>query len=188
MLVADTYLGHRDDPSVAGRLSASDPARVVLSDTDRRRSRVRTETGEGRDLGVVVARDLDNGDVLETRDDTLVVVELAATTALVVEFADAEVSTTAALEIGHALGSRHWDLAVRGTEALFRVTNSRERMEAVLADCLPDGASTRFEAVPPTTFDGSPNHGHEHGHTDHDGDEHTHARDGGVRPLREDSP
>ena len=56
MLVAETYVGHRDDASVASALADSDPHRVVLSDTERRRSRVRTETTHGRDLGVVVGR------------------------------------------------------------------------------------------------------------------------------------
>jgi len=187
MLVAEIHLGHRDDPALAERLAAAEPYRVALSDVERRRSRVRTETESGADLGVVVGRDLDDGDVLETRDGDLVVVGLESVEALVVDLADAEVAATAALELGHALGNRHWSLAVRGNEALVPVTDSVERMTAFVEDLLPPGATTRRESVPPTTFDDAgPDHGHAHGDGEHDhgdgehdhGDgEHDHGRD-----------
>jgi urease accessory protein len=192
MLVAERYLGHRDDEAVASRLAATDPLRVVLSDVDRRRSRVRTETVGGTDVGIVVARELGDGDVLETDDGALVVVELAAVDALVIDFDDADVSATAALAVGHAAGNRHWDLAVRGSEALFPVPDSRERMRSAIGGDLPPGVTTRFESVPPTTFDDGhvPDHGHgEGGHAhDHggDGDEHTHDHEHGEDARRHD--
>ncbi|WP_225333234.1 urease accessory protein UreE [Halomicrobium urmianum] len=179
MLVADAYLGHREDPDVAERLADADPARVVLSDVDRRRSRVRTETENGRDLGVVVGRELADGDVLETESGEFVVVELAAVEALVVEFEDADVSTTAALALGHAAGNRHWDLAVRGGEALFPLADSADRMEAALADHLPEDVAVRTERVPPTTFDDGGAHAGGHDHSYGDGDGHSHDRGGG---------
>jgi urease accessory protein len=186
MLIADTYLGHREEAEVTDRLAETGgeaTARVTLSETDRRRSRVRTETADGRDLGVVVARDLEDGDVLETEDGTLVVVELAAIDALVLDFETADVSATAALELGHALGNRHWSLAVRGTEVLFPVPDTRERMEDAVADLLPAGVTTRFEQVSPTTFDDAGadrNHGdggHAHSHAD-DHHQHNNAHEG----------
>lgn len=168
MLVADSYLGHRTDSATADRLDGADPHRVVLDDTDRRRSRVRTETEAGRDLGVVVADELADGDVLETADGDLVVVELAAVEALAVDLADADLEAATALEVGHALGNRHRDLAVRDDTALVPVADSRERTAATVADLLPDGVSTRFETVSPSTFDdATPEHAHggsDHGH------------------------
>lgn len=168
MLVAETHLGHEDDPAVAERLDGSDPVRVVLSDTDRRRSRVRTETTEGRDLGIVVGRVLRDGDVLEAEDGTPVVVELAAVDALVLDLAAADLAPATALELGHAVGNRHWDMAIRDGEAVFPVPDTRERMAAAVEELLPD-APYRFEAVPPGTFDdGTPEHSHSHGGHSHD--------------------
>ncbi|GGJ07838.1 hypothetical protein GCM10008995_17200 [Halobellus salinus] len=178
MRVADRYLGHREMPDIAARLSDAGPLRVVLSDTDRRRSRVRTETVDGADLGIVVPGEL--GDVLETEDGALVVVELAAVDALVVDFGDADVDATAALAFGHAAGNRHWDMAVRGDEALFPVPDTRDRMLDALAGEVPDGVTTRFEQVPPTTFGDAPaDHKHTpeeraHDHT-HGGGAHQHG-------------
>lgn len=201
MLVADRYLGHRSDDELAARLAEADPHRVALSDTDRRRSRTRAETTDGRDLGIVVARELGEGDVLATEDGDLVVVELEAVDALVVGLADADVSPTDALRFGHAAGNRHWNLAVRGSEALFPVPDTRERMLEALADDLPEGATTRFERVPPTTFDdggpgahadhGHGDTGHDHAHTHHDDDQehshehgaHSHEHGRGVRSI-----
>ncbi|WP_101296019.1 urease accessory protein UreE [Halegenticoccus soli] len=187
MLVADGYLGHHDDPAIVDRLADANAHRVVLSDTDRRRSRVRTETDDGRDLGVVVARDLCDGDVLETEEGDLVVVELAPVEALVLDFTDADVGAIAALTLGHTLGNRHWDLAIRGSRALFPVADTYERMETIVADLLPDGVTVRSETVSPTTFDETgADHAHGHGRGDGDhphGDEgyvHTHGDDGHV--------
>lgn len=170
MLVADTYLGHRDDPDVATRLADAAPYSVVLSDTDRQRSRVRTETADGTDIGIVVAADLGDGDVLETTDGTLVVVELAAVDALVLDLSGADVSPLSALELGHTLGNRHWDLAVRDGAALFPVPDTRERMRDAVVEHLPADLELRFELVPPTTFDDG---GDGHAHGDH-GQAHRH--------------
>ena len=184
MLVADSYVGHREDDAVADRLADADPVTVVLSDTDRQRSRVRTATADGEDIGIVVSRDLADGDVLEA-DDTLVVVELATIDALVLSVTDAALSPLAALELGHAVGNRHWDMALRDGEALFPVPDTRERMTAAVDELLPDGIETRFEQVPPTTFDDadadhahSGNHEHAHA-SDHAHDEggHGHSHD-----------
>lgn len=180
MLVADTYLGNRSEDAVAARLAESDPATVVLSDTERQRSRVRTETTDGRELGVVVGDELAGGDVLETDDGTLVVVELAAIDVLVIDIDGSEMSPTAALDVGHALGNRHWDMALRDGEALFPVPDSRARMTAAVEEVLPAGVETRFESVPPTTFDddAADDHGHSHA-ADRDHSHGVHTIEGG---------
>ncbi len=169
MLVADSYLGHRSEAAVADRLATTNHLRVALSDTERRRSRVRTETTDGRDLGIIVGRDLSDGDVLETEDGTLVLVELATIEALVLTLDETDVSVLAALELGHTIGNRHWNLAVRDGEVLVPVADSRERMESTVDDYLP-AVSKRYESVSPTLFDDSAHgesHGHDHGHGAH---------------------
>jgi len=184
MLVADTYVGNREDAAVMDRLSDADPHQVVLEDTDWRRSRVRTETERGRDLGIVVARELADGDILETESGDLVVVAIATVEALVVDFADADVAPARTLEVGHVLGNRHWDLAVRGEEVLFPVADTRERTEATVADLLPANVTIYFEQVPPTTFDdATPAHAHNtrredgHNHSHEHGHDHSHGQD-----------
>jgi urease accessory protein len=178
MLLATEYVGHRDDPDVAARLADADPLTVVLSGTDRRRSRVRTATVDGRDLGVVCARDLEDGDVLGTEDGALVLVELEGVETLVLDLGTGVLSPADALELGHALGNRHWDLALRGTDALFPVTTSRERVHAVVEEAVPEAVPRRYERVSPALFDGRANHTQTHGedadHAHSHGDGHSH--------------
>lgn len=174
MLVADTYLGHRSE--LADDLA--DALHVTLTDTERQRSRVRTTAASGADLGIVVARRLEDGDVLEA-DGRRVVVSLATTTALVVDLT-ATTDPVATLTLGHAAGNRHWNLAVEDGRAYFPVTEDRERMEAEIRPHLPDGAAIEYEAVSPALFDDSTGehdhdggHGHSHEH-EHDHD-HSHT-------------
>ncbi|QLH76778.1 urease accessory protein UreE [Halosimplex rubrum] len=208
MLVAETFVGRLDDESVAERVERGDPLRIEVDETERRRSRFRTTAEDGTDLGVVVARELRDGDVLST-GDRLVVVSLEAVDAMVLDFggvADPDrAAVTAALELGHAVGNRHWDLAVEGERAYLPLADTRDRMESTVDPHLPDGATVGYEAVPPTLFDergvdgghshgqgdGDHSHGHgdgghDHGHGDHS---HDHGEDGhdhgdhGVRAL-----
>ncbi|WP_436911018.1 urease accessory protein UreE [Halosimplex marinum] len=190
MLVAEEFVGTVDDEAVAERVDRADPLRIAVDGTERRRSRFRTTAEDGTDLGVVVARELRDGDVLTT-GDRLVVVSLEAVEAMVVDFAGVDnpdrAAVTAALELGHAVGNRHWDLAVEGGRAYLPLADTRERMEDTVEPHLPDGATVGYEEVPPTLFDedggagghshGSGEAGHSHGHSDSG---HSHSHGGGT--------
>jgi urease accessory protein len=159
---------------------------LVVDDDQRRRSRFRTTTDEGREVGVVPDGEdpLRTGDVLGTAAEPIAVVELEPREAAVVDLAGVDPTTDALLamvERGHALGNRHRELAVRGSEILIPVTDGRQRLTDELRP-LPDGADLRFEAVDPGLFDdaGPPEHshgeadGHGHSHSHDDGHDHTH--------------
>lgn len=213
MLVADEFRGPLEDDTLAAAVEREGYLTVTVDDTERRRSRVRTTAEDGTDLGIVVARELRDGDVLRA-DGQFVVVSLAETTALVLDFAGAgEDAALTALELGHAVGNRHWDLTVEGERAYLPVTDSRERMEATVDPYLPDGVTKHYEDVSPTLFDdesagdtyGSgghePDHGHGHGpdsghhhgrghghHTGHDRyPDHDRLHDDGERQFELDS-
>jgi urease accessory protein len=194
MHVIDTYVGNRSEGDVTDRLEGGDHESVTVGDDERRRSRFRTSTEAGTDVGVVVDRELRSGDVL-AGDGLTVVVELEPVEALVVDLAGAE-GLPAAVRLGHAAGNRHWSLAVRGDQALFPVTDSSERMLSALEASLPAGASVATEAVPPSTFDGAretaagegggggrqghgrkQDRGHEHGHDHEHGHGHNHGHE-----------
>ncbi|AQL43753.1 hypothetical protein BV210_14025 [Halorientalis sp. IM1011] len=186
MLVSESILGNVDDDADLRRSveSRHDSAveRVVLDERERRRSRIRTTTDAGTEIGIVVEdeRGLRPGDVLVDDDERVVLVEFADREALVVGFAAGDAAAMArATELGHAVGNRHRDLAVRGDEVLIALDADGERTIEEVTAMLPAGAETRRENVDPTRFDGAGTADHEHGHGD-DGHDHGHGGDGHV--------
>ena len=175
MLVADTYLGSLTDEDIEDRVDTGDPFRVVLDDTDRQRSRVRTATVDGTDLGITVGRELRNDDVLVARDrdgddgECLVVVELDGIPAVELSFdAVTREALPSAVVLGHAVGNRHRDLAVVDDRVLVRAEQDNDRLESLLAEHLPEGATATRTTVPPSAFDSDTNHtGHTHVSADH---------------------
>lgn len=172
MLVVETVLGNVEtDPELAARYEArpgEEIEEVVLDDRERRRSRFRTTTEAGTELGVVVGSDqrLQPGDVLVDDEERFVVVAFADREALVVRF-DAPGDTAAmaeAAQVGYRAGNRHWDLAVRGDEVLVGLGTDADRIVETVTDALPPGATTRREHVDPSVFDDAPAHGHSHSH------------------------
>lgn len=197
MLRAHGVIGNVEDEELAAAREAHAAAgtleRLVLDGAQRRRSRFRAETDAGTEVGVVSpgVGGLRPGDVL-VEDDRMVIVALEDREAVTVDLPAADdregtALAAAMLTAGHALGNRHWELAVEDGTAYVPVADDYERTRSVLADALPEGTNLGRTTVDPTLFDGStPAHGHEgdHGgsHDRDDGHEHDHrhAGDGGF--------
>lgn len=173
--LADAIAAHRR----AGTLET-----VVLDDTQRKRSRFRTTTEAGTDLGVLVDRpELRPDDVLVLDDDLAVVVAFERREAFVVDLPDGT-RTGTAIELGHRIGNQHWDVAIEDGRLHVPREADRSIIEETLGPYLPEGATIRYETVDAELFvDSDPSPGHSHadggaGH-DHDGHTHEHGGDGG---------
>lgn len=189
MLVAGTYLGSLTDEGINDRVDAGDSLRVVLDDTDRQRSRVRTTTVDGTDLGITVGRELRNEDVLVAQDrdggdgEQLIVVELDGVPTIELSFDDvSREALPSAVALGHAVGNRHRDLAVVDDRVLIRAEQDTNRLESLLTANLPDGVTTARTTVPPSAFDSDTNHtGHthsaDHSHTADEQTDHSHSHE-----------
>jgi urease accessory protein len=197
MLVGEGVIG-RLDGAFADREAVET---VILSDAERKRSRVRTTTDAGTDIGLVLGdATLQPGDVVYADEERVVAVAFEDREALVVDLSGVSggaEALAALIELGHAVGNRHRDLATRGSEVLFPIEGTGDRIEDEVTHRLPEGATTRREPVDPTLFDededahgghgrddgghGGEDHGHQHpGHgDDHD---HPHAGDGHSHP------
>jgi urease accessory protein len=197
MLVGEGVIG-RLDGAFADREAVET---VVLSDAERKRSRVRTTTDAGTDIGLVLGdATLQPGDVVYADEERVVAVAFEDREALVVDLSGVSggaEALAALVELGHAVGNRHRDLATRGSEVLFPIGGTGDRVEDEVDPRLPEGTTIRRELVDPTLFDededahgghgrddgghGGEDHGHQHpGHgDDHD---HPHAGDGHSHP------
>lgn len=179
MLVCDTYHGNVEDAEPEGEVE-----RVVLSRADARRSRVRAETEEGSDVGIVVDRRLRDGDIVYD-GETAVVVTLEAVEAFAVGI-DALTPTEAA-EFGHELGNAHGEMAVDDEGVVYvPVEDAR-----TLVNRLGDDVSVERVEVEPSVFDGDDaehgghgghaeaGHDHSHDHSREHEHEHDHAEEHG---------
>jgi urease accessory protein len=190
----DGLVGNRfDDPELAETVKAHEAGgtleRVVLDDTERRKSRLRVETDAGTDLGVLVDQpELSVGDVLVVEDDFAVVVEFEAREAFVIDLPEpTEPILMATVELGHRIGNQHWDIAVDDGTVYIPVAADKAIIEDVLGPYLPSNAETWYETVDADRFvdEASTDHGHgsdhDHSHgSDHDhshGSDHDHSHD-----------
>jgi urease accessory protein len=181
MLISESVLGNvADDAELRAAVEArpaDEVERVVLDERERRRSRIRTTTDAGTEVGVVVEdeRGLEPGDVVVNDDERVVLVEFADREALVVAFEGGDAAAMArAAELGHAIGNRHRDLTVRDGEVLIALDADGDRTAETVEAMVPQGTETRRERVDPTLFDGAGSADHDHGHDSDDGDGHTH--------------
>lgn len=144
---------------------------VVLDDTQRKRSRFRTTTEAGTDLGVLVDRpELRPDDVLVLDNDFAVVVAFERREAFVIDL-PSETATGVAIDLGHRIGNQHWDIAVEDDTLYVPMEADRSIIEETLGPYLPDGATIRYETVDAELFvegDDGPGHDHTNGGAAHD--------------------
>jgi urease accessory protein len=201
----DGVVGNVDaDPELAETVADHERAgtleTVVLDDTERRRSRLRVTTEAGTDLGVLLDRpELTAGDVLVLEADRAVVVALEDREAFVVELPAPETAVSTAVELGHRIGNRHWEVAVAAETIYVPVEADRAIVENVLGPSVPPGATTRYETVDAERFvDGGGDHtgardtadDHDHAHRDrdrpHDDHDHPHGGHGSAAATATD--
>jgi urease accessory protein len=187
----DGVVGNADaDPDLADAIAAHRRAgtleTVVLDDTQRKRSRFRTTTESGTDLGVLVDRpELSPDDVLVLDDDLAVVVAFERREAFVVDL-PSETETGTAIELGHRIGNQHWDVAIDDGTLYVPREADRSIIEETLGPYLPEGATIRYETVDAELFvdgEGGPGLGHSHGaggggHDHAGGQTHAHGASG----------
>ena len=169
----DGVLGNaREDPELANHREEHEERgtleRVVLAAGERKKSRLRTTTDAGTDLGVLVDEPaLEAGDVLLCEDERMVVVAFEPREALALELPDPSPDVlAAAVSLGHRVGNQHWDLAVDEGIVYVPLEADRHIVERVVLEGFPD-ARHWIERVDAERFltDGDES---EHGHTHHE--------------------
>jgi len=174
MIVANTIVGNvNTDDSLADTFEtyeAADKVETVTVDPEqRKRSRVRTTTDDGTEIGIVVddKSELEAGDVLVLDDDRMIVVEFEKREAMVIEYPAPESfdDVASVAKLGHAIGNHHWDLQSRDGAFYVPLSDARRVMERVVTDLLPPDAVVRYERVDSTVFTDVPHQHH------HEGDE-----------------
>lgn len=171
MLLRETIIGniHRDEPlaDTYEEYETDDRVeRIALDENDRKRSRLRTTTDRGTDVGIVVDRQagLAAGDVVAYDDERMIVITAERREALVIEL-DAIDDMATALECGHRLGNQHRELAVEEGRVYVPVSEERAHVERVIERTLGE-IPIMYERVDLSTFE-KQNQSMDHHHSQH---------------------
>lgn len=152
LLVSDV-LGSSADGDWAARLRGARIDELRLDAGEAQRSRLRKRTAGGTDVAITLERggQLRNGDVLgwDEASRTAVVVRVDLPDVMVVDLSalvggPAETLLARSVEVGHALGSQHWQALAKGRQVYVPVTAAREAMEAVMETHRLEGVSWWF--------------------------------------------
>lgn len=179
MLLVREIIGNiHDDDGLANAYEEYDARdrveQIVLDETDRKRSRLRTTTDRGTDVGLVVddPTGLSAGDVVARDNDRMIVVATEQQEAAIVDLEDVE-DTAAGIAFGHHVGNQHQDLTVKNGQLYLPVEEKRSHVRRTIEKTLGD-VPIEYEQVDPGIFgvsDRSPHshgddHDHSHGHSD----------------------
>ena len=128
MLRLDSIVGHASDPHIADKLHVLDHddgvERIVLSESDTQRKRLRLSTNKGTDCAIILNRSeqLINGSVLLLNEERAVIVELDVTPWLIVE----PDGIDSAIEIGFLAGHLHWRIRFDGPRLLLAIEQAEQ--------------------------------------------------------------
>ncbi len=124
--------------------------RVLIDASKRKRSRIRTETDQGTDLGLVVKDPLNEGDVLLLDDERAVIVYFKPREAVVFSLPEqSETSVETILELGHSIGNHHWTIAVEDKTVYIPIEADKHIIENVLDQYLPPETTIEYEFINP---------------------------------------
>jgi urease accessory protein len=205
MILVESVLGNRNDPSWKARLEGARVDVLQLDQWQAQKNRFRRKTESGLEVAVSLERNthLHDGDILLWDDvaRSAIVVCIKLQDVLVVRLEgviDQKPETLArtCVELGHALGNQHWPAVVKGSSVYVPLTVDRKVMASVMKTHAFTGITYDFqpgaEVIPYLAphearrlfggADSTPHshvpmrtHSHEHTHIDSEGRPYTHS-------------
>lgn len=138
--IAQTYLGNiQENIALAEKLETSKELclEVNLSPSDRRKGRIYTQSTSGIAVGIIKSRDwlLKEGDILETEQGKLLLVQIQSQELMVLSFNDSVVNNPIQLiHLGHVLGNHHYPIIVKDNKIYLQLIVDKEKIEATIRD------------------------------------------------------
>ncbi len=170
--LAQIYLGNSiEDATLAQRIEkARDSGRcleVHISQTDSRKGRIHAHTTSGVTVGIVKSRDwsLRNGDVLETEQGQLLLVNLQEQKVIVLRFTEPVLDGAIALiHLGHVLGNHHWPIIVQERQLYVELVVDAQVIESTIREFKIPGLHIDYELRSANNYlDFSEHKHHDHG-------------------------
>lgn len=149
--IAQTYLGNiQENPTLAEKLEASKKLclEVNLSQSDRGKGRIHTQSTSGISIGIIKNRDwlLREGDILETEQGKLLLVHIQPQELMVLSFTESLVNNPINLiHLGHVLGNHHYPIIVKDNKIYLQLIVDKEKIEATIRNFQIPGLQIDYE-------------------------------------------
>lgn len=168
--VAQTYLGNLiEDAELAKRIEKARNLGhcldVRIGQTDSRKGRIHAHTTSGVTVGIVKSRDwsLRDGDVLETEQGKLLLVNLQEQKVIVLRFSESASDCALRLiHLGHVLGNHHWPIIVQEHKLYIELVVDAQVIESTIREFQIPGLQIDYELRSPSKHLDFSQHAHHH--------------------------
>lgn len=148
--VARTYLGNiNNNPDLSELVTKETCLQVHLTESDRLKGRIHTQTTSGITIGIIKSRDhlLRAGDVFETQSHKLLLISLQEQEFLVLDFSrlESNILPKNLVCLGHILGNHHYPLAIKDDKIYIKLTTDKSIIEKMIQDLNIPGLQIRYE-------------------------------------------
>ena len=132
-LIAKKYLGNiNQNPELLEKVNRAKQSNkyleVELQKSDCVKGRILTKSLSGVAIGIIKSRELllKSGDILETDNGELLLINLQEETFMVLSFTDSSNDPLALVQLGHLLGNSHYPITIKDNKIYVRlVTNPK---------------------------------------------------------------
>lgn len=167
--VAEKYLGNINQDQlltqqVTQQKGSKSLLEVNLTESDRNKGRIFTQSTSGVAVGIVKSRDfqLKAGDVFQTNQGNLLLVNLTEETVMVLQFSEAIFAdhTMNLVRLGHLLGNHHYPIKIEANKVYVRINSEAKVIISLIQELNLTGLTISWEQV--SSLDGLTSHPHHH--------------------------
>ena len=135
--IAQIYLGNiNQDPELAKSIANKSYLKVSLTQSDRTKGRIYTQTETGLNIGIIKGRDrsLQSGDIFETASKKLLLINLQQQKFLILDFSAVKTSlfATELVSLGHILGNHHCPIAIENDKVYVQLSSNSTVVEKAI--------------------------------------------------------
>lgn len=167
--VAEIYLGNisRDNllaQKVAQARASDGLLEVKLTQSDRNKGRIFVQSTSKIAIGIVKSRDvqLNTGDVFQTNQGNLLLVNINHETVMVLHFAEGIISNSAInlVRLGHILGNQHYPIKIEANKIYVGLNIDRKVLIQMIEELNLTGLTITWEQVSSLEGLTTPKHHH----------------------------
>lgn len=148
--VAKIYLGNiNHDPQLAQMIVAHPYEEMTLPSSDRHKGRIYSYTDSGVAVGIIKSRDrsLHSGDLFETDNGHILLINLQEVELLVLDFStvDPDLAQAKLVQLGHVLGNHHYPMTIQDQKVFVQLVTDKIIVEKLINNLHISGLQISYQ-------------------------------------------